>query len=109
MQKVLLISDEIDFCLLMKYYFTRKNVACQYCSNLRTALRIIELERPDTIYVDEFLEPNIQTHLRNEISLIPGFEPSINLIPGSKPASGDWSLMIDIDKLVKYIKDKFKS
>ena len=53
--KVLLIDDEVDYCLIMKSYFTKKNYDVFLAYNLKDGLRLIETSRPDILFLDNNL------------------------------------------------------
>ena len=54
-EKVLIIDDEIDFCLIMKGYFDRKNYNAFVAYNLQTGLFLIDEAKPDILLLDNNL------------------------------------------------------
>jgi DNA-binding NtrC family response regulator len=54
-QKVLIIDDEIDFCMIMKGYFSRKNYDIFLAYNLQSGLFLIDETRPDILFLDNNL------------------------------------------------------
>jgi len=53
--KVLFVDDEIDFCLLMKNYFTKKNYEVFLAYTLTDGLAQIETVGPDILFLDNNL------------------------------------------------------
>jgi DNA-binding response OmpR family regulator len=54
-KKVLIIDDEVDFCLLMQFYLTKKNCDVQISHTLRDGLGIVENNTPDIVILDNNL------------------------------------------------------
>lgn len=54
-KKVVIIDDEVDFCLLMQFYLTKKNCEVQISHTLRDGLGFIEDIRPDIVILDNNL------------------------------------------------------
>lgn len=54
-RKVLIIDDEEDFGMLMKRFFSQKNydVYVAYC--IEDGLKVLELQRPDIVFLDNNL------------------------------------------------------
>jgi len=53
--KVLLIDDEVDYCLIMKGYFTKKNYDVFIAYNLKEGLELIDRAKPDILFLDNNL------------------------------------------------------
>ncbi|HKZ65212.1 MAG TPA: response regulator [Chitinophagaceae bacterium] len=53
--KILLIDDEVDYCLIMKGYFTKKNYDVFIAYNLKEGLQLIDTARPDILFLDNNL------------------------------------------------------
>lgn len=53
--KVLFVDDEMDFCLLMKNFFTRKNYDVFLAYTLKDGLAKIESVNPDILFLDNNL------------------------------------------------------
>lgn len=53
--KVLLVDDEVDYCLIMKGYFAKKNYEVHVAYNLREGLSLIETAKPDILFLDNNL------------------------------------------------------
>ena len=49
-QKVLIIDDEIDFCMIMKGYFARKNFDVFQAYTLQSGLFLIDEAKPDIFF-----------------------------------------------------------
>ena len=54
-KKILIIDDEVDFCLIMKGYFSKKNYEVIVAYNLQNGLFLINEERPDILFLDNNL------------------------------------------------------
>lgn len=54
-RKVLIIDDEIDFCQLLKAFFTRKNFQVFICHTLREGLKQLDKVLPDILFLDNNL------------------------------------------------------
>ena len=54
-KKVLIIDDEVDFCMLLKFYLSKKN--CDVCisHNLHDGLELVEDNHPDIVILDNNL------------------------------------------------------
>jgi two-component system, OmpR family, response regulator len=54
-QRVLIIDDETDFCLLMKTYFVRKNYEVHISHTLEEGMKSLDSVQPDIIFLDNNL------------------------------------------------------
>jgi len=54
-ERVLIIDDETDFCLLMKNYFIRKNYEVHISHTLEEGMKNLEKIHPDIIFLDNNL------------------------------------------------------
>ena len=54
-KKLLIIDDEMDFCLIMKGYFVRKNYEVFEAYNLQSGLFLIDDTKPDILFLDNNL------------------------------------------------------
>lgn len=54
-KKVLIIDDEIDFCIIMKGYFERKDFDVQLAYNLQKGLFLLDDNKPDILFLDNNL------------------------------------------------------
>ena len=53
--KILIIDDEVDFCLIMKGYFGRKDYEVFVAYNLQNGLFLIDDVKPDILFLDNNL------------------------------------------------------
>lgn len=53
--KIIIVDDEVDYCMLMKSYFEDKNYDVVLAFTLREGLAKIEGERPDILFLDNNL------------------------------------------------------
>lgn len=54
-KKVLIIDDEVDFCLLMQFYLSKKNCDVSISHTLHEGLGLIENKSPDIVILDNNL------------------------------------------------------
>src|SRR5690349_8892477 len=54
-KKVLIIDDEVDFCLLMQFYLSKKNCDVQISHTLKDGLGILKSNNPDVVILDNNL------------------------------------------------------
>ena len=54
-KKVLILDDEIDFCIIMKGYFDRMNYEVFVAYNLQSGLFLINEAKPDILFLDNNL------------------------------------------------------
>jgi DNA-binding NtrC family response regulator len=54
-QKILIIDDEIDFCLIMKSYFTKRGYEVSTAYTLKEGLATYKELRPDILFLDNNL------------------------------------------------------
>ena len=54
-KKILIIDDEVDFCLIMKGYFSRKNYEVFAAYNLQNGLFLLDEVKPDILFLDNNL------------------------------------------------------
>lgn len=114
---VLIIDDEIDFCLLMQFYLSKKNCEVTYCNELQEGLKNIELLRPDIIIADAHMSDDAQEKIETKLKQIEGLSPNLFLLKASKnnnstqarknEDSSHTTIFNDFKKLIDYIKDKF--
>jgi DNA-binding NtrC family response regulator len=54
-KKILIIDDEIDFCIIMKGYFEKKGFEVHLAYNLQLGLFLINEKKPDILFLDNNL------------------------------------------------------
>ncbi len=54
-KKVLIIDDEVDFCLLMHFYLSKKNCEVTFSHTLKDGLGYIRNKTPDIVILDNNL------------------------------------------------------
>ena len=82
-KKVLIIDDEIDLCILLKNYLTRRQFQVETCYQLAKGLEQAQAFRPDIIFLDNNL-PDSEGWTKAEwlLNLLP--EAEIYLISAYK-------------------------
>jgi two-component system OmpR family response regulator len=102
-KKILIIDDEVDFCLIMKGYFGQKNYDVFLAYTLQTGLFLIDENKPDILfldnnlpdgqgwkYVDQIVEknPHLEVYLVSAHQSKSSFiSPNKNIIVWEKPIS----------------------
>ena len=54
-KKILIIDDEIDFCIIMKGYFEKKGFEVFLAYNLQSGLFQLDEKKPDILFLDNNL------------------------------------------------------
>jgi DNA-binding response OmpR family regulator len=54
-KKVLIIDDEVDFCLLMQFYLSKKNCDVSISHTLHDGLGLVQNNNPDIVILDNNL------------------------------------------------------
>lgn len=54
-QKILIIDDETDFCMIMKNYFVKKGHTVSYAHSLGKGLSLLKEFLPDILFLDNNL------------------------------------------------------
>ena len=67
MKRVLIVDDEIDLCLLLKQFFTKRNYEVHIAHNLSDGLNILNTIKPDTLMLDNNLPDGMGWDLADEI------------------------------------------
>jgi DNA-binding NtrC family response regulator len=87
-KKVLIIDDEVDFCLLMQFYLSKKNCDVSISHTLRDGLGLVRNSAPDIVILDNNLPDGLGwPAAKNILEAAPGvhlFLISANK-PGNKP------------------------
>lgn len=92
MKKVLIIDDEVDFCLLMKQFLVRKQFSVEMAHTLAEGLEKLQDYHPDLVFLDNNLPDG--TGWENAFKIMRSNpELKINLISAFKnmgvPMEGD--------------------
>jgi two-component system, OmpR family, response regulator len=113
MKRVLIIDDEVDFCLLLKAYLTRHNYDVYYAHTLAEGKEKAKKVIPQIIFLDNnlpdglgwemamyFMDMYPQLHL----NLISAYHPDL---PNVKitPALKIWEKPISLSELEHYLAD----
>ena len=102
-KKVLIIDDEVDFCLIMKGYFERKNYEVLLAYNLQGGLFLIDEAKPDVLFLDnnlpdgqgwQYVEQIVENNPQLRIFMISAHQsksslnfPKKNIVVWEKPIS----------------------
>ncbi len=71
-KKVLIIDDEVDFCLLMQFYLSKKNCEVQISHTLKEGMGILENDNPDIVILDNNLPDGLGwPAAKNILAVIP--------------------------------------
>lgn len=110
-KKILIIDDEVDFCLLLKSFFLHKDVEIQVAYTLTSGLKAIEKYKPDILFLDNNLPDglgwNMLTAIINQYP-----EMELNLISAYdtkefKYSPNDhikfWEKPINLEELNQYV------
>lgn len=92
-KKVLIIDDEVDFCLLMQFYLSKKNCEVSISHTLHDGLGLVHDKIPDIVILDNNLPDGLGwPAAKNILEAAPGVH--LFLISANKP-----TYKSDIDKL----------
>ena len=101
-QKILIVDDETDFCLIMKNYFVKKGYEVSLAYTLKEGLATLKEIRPDILFLDNNLPDGHGWDAINQIvEIIPQIRallvsahrsdsphsPSANVVVWEKPIS----------------------
>jgi two-component system OmpR family response regulator len=88
--KILIIDDEVDFCMIMKSYLDRPGYEVYLAYNLQDGLKLLDEKSPDILFLDNNLPDGQGWTLADEILKN---NPSIklNLISAYKQKTNDLS------------------
>jgi DNA-binding response OmpR family regulator len=85
-KKVLIIDDEVDFCLLMQFYLSKKNCDVSISHTLHEGLGLIENKTPDIVILDNNLPDGLGwPAAKNIIASMPNIQ--LFLISANKPSN----------------------
>jgi len=85
-KKVLIIDDEVDFCLLMQFYLSKKNCEVSISHTLQDGLGLVQDSEPDIVILDNNLPDGLGwPAAKNIIEAVP--DVHLFLISANKPSS----------------------
>lgn len=113
MKKVLIIDDEVDFCLLLKAYLTRHNYDVYYAHTLSAGVEQAKKISPEIIFLDNNLPDGLgwerapyflETYPSLQLNLISAYHPDL---PNIKITSAlkIWEKPISLRELENYLGD----
>ena len=85
-KKVLIIDDEVDFCLLMQFYLTKRNCEESISHTLQDGLSEFSSNNPDIIILDNNLPDGLGWPAANDI-LAKNPDVQLFLISANKPST----------------------
>lgn len=112
--KILIVDDEVDFCLLLKAYLSKKGYEVFVANTLDEGMYTIRTKLPDIVFLDNNLPDGLGWEKAKEIqkefpniklNLLSAFETEIDessLIPV-------WEKPIDLQRLGKYFNEQMNS
>ena len=102
-KKILIIDDEIDFCVIMKGYFEKRGYEVCFAYNLQKGLFLINDIKPDILFLDnnlpdgqgwQYVEQIVEKNPQLEVYLISAHQskssftsPNKNIVVWEKPIS----------------------
>lgn len=85
-KKVLIIDDEVDFCLLMQFYLSKKNCDVSISHTLHDGLGLVHDNTPDIVILDNNLPDGLGwPAAKNILQAAPGVH--LFLISANKPSN----------------------
>jgi two-component system OmpR family response regulator len=88
-KKVLIIDDEVDFCLLMQFYLSKKNCDVSISHTLRDGLGLVQDNTPDIVFLDNNLPDGLGwPAAKNILAAVPGV--NLFLISANKPGNRNY-------------------
>ncbi|MGB8190421.1 MAG: response regulator [Chitinophagaceae bacterium] len=113
MKKVLIIDDEVDFCLLLKAYLTRHNYDVYYSHTLATGMEQAKKIQPEIIFLDNNLPDGLgwemamyfmEQYPTLQLNLISAYHPDLPNVKVT-PALKIWEKPISLSELEHYLGD----
>ncbi len=72
-KRVLIIDDEVDFCLLMQFYLSKKNCEVEISHTLKEGIGLLMSKAPDIVILDNNLPDGLGWNAaKNIFDVIPG-------------------------------------
>ena len=114
MKKVLIIDDEIDFCLLLKAYLSKLRYEVYYSNSLADGVEQARKINPSIIFLDNNLPDGLgwemAMHFLNaypnaQLNLISAYHPELPNVKVT-PALKIWEKPISLTELENYLKDE---
>jgi DNA-binding response OmpR family regulator len=85
-KKVLIIDDEVDFCLLMQFYLSKKNCEVSISHTLQDGLGLVQNNEPDIVILDNNLPDGLGwPQAKNILDAVP--DVHLFLISANKPTN----------------------
>jgi DNA-binding response OmpR family regulator len=104
-KKVLIIDDEVDFCLLMQFYLSKKNCDVSISHTLHDGLGLVHDKAPDIVILDNNLPDGLGwPAAKNILDAAPGVH--LFLISANKPSNKDKDKGGDLDNLDYHVVEK---
>jgi DNA-binding response OmpR family regulator len=107
--KILIVDDEVDFCLLLKAYLVKKGYEVFVANTLDEGMDTIRRNQPDIVFLDNNLPDGLgwekAIEIRREFPNI-----KLNLLSAFETASNNfdsipiWEKPIDLQRLGQYFK-----
>lgn len=83
-KKVIIIDDEVDFCLLVKFYLSKKNCDVRISHTLQGGLGLVHNSIPDIVILDNNLPDGLGwPEANNILKAVPGVH--LFLISANRP------------------------
>jgi len=114
MKKVLIIDDEVDFCILLKAYLTRHHYEVHYSHTLNGGVEQAKKISPEIIFLDNNLPDGLgwemamyflEQYPAAQLNLISAYHPDLPNVKVT-PALKIWEKPISLSELEHYLEDK---
>ena len=114
MKKVLIIDDEIDFCLLLKAYLSKLKYEVHYSNSLADGIEQARKIDPSIIFLDNNLPDGLgwemamhflSAYPHAQLNLISAYHPDLPNVKVT-PALKIWEKPISLTELEKYLKEE---
>lgn len=114
MKRVLIIDDEIDFCLLLKAYLTKLRYEVHYANSLAEGVEKARKINPSIIFLDNNLPDGLGWELamhflreypNAQLNLISAYHPELPNVKVT-PALRIWEKPISLNELEDYLNEE---
>ena len=114
MKKVLIIDDEIDFCLLLKAYLSKLKYEVYYSNSLNEGVEQAKKINPSVIFLDNNLPDGLGWELavyfleqypEAQLNLISAYHPELPNVKVT-PSLKIWEKPISLTDLENYLKEE---